>query len=471
MPRRADWLGAGALLIACALAYGAALPASFQFDDWNVIVNFAPVHGLGAWFDALPAIRPLLKLSYTLNHLIDPGPLGFRLVNDALHLANTALVFWIFDRLGRGHVQAQGPIDARANERVRGAAAFAAIVFALHPVQTEAVTYLSGRSTSLCAFFVLVSLATWLAAWCAPHGAPRRWPAWWSPMAFALALLCKEYALVLPLVLALCAGLAAPQWPLAQYWRATRAHWLIALGAVSLALLLPRYRELLAISLDLRTPLAALLTQGRAIVYLAGQLLRPDRLNADPDLPVVVHADPVSVAILAGLGAVLVVGLAAWRRQWAAGFAILWFLVWLAPTNSWLPRLDVANDRQLYLALIGPAWAIGLWLARQLATRQRIAVFVVLMLALAWLTQARNRVYADEIAFWEDVVAKSPAKARARNNLGYAYARACRLDAAGAHFTQALRLDPDDPHAAVNLALLRSGDLPGLPPDCGVSPR
>ena len=172
MPRRADWLGAGALLIACALAYGAALPASFQFDDWNVIVNFAPVHGLGAWFDALPAIRPLLKLSYTLNHLIDPGPLGFRLVNDALHLANTALVFWIFDRMGRGHVQAQGPIDARANERVRGAAAFAAIVFALHPVQTEAVTYLSGRSTSLCAFFVLVSLATWLAAWCAGAIAP-----------------------------------------------------------------------------------------------------------------------------------------------------------------------------------------------------------------------------------------------------------------------------------------------------------
>ena len=111
MPRRADWLGAGALLIACALAYGAALPASFQFDDWNVIVNFAPVHGLGAWFDALPAIRPLLKLSYTLNHLIDPGPLGFRLVNDALHLANTALVFWIFDRMGRGHVQCSpGPL-------------------------------------------------------------------------------------------------------------------------------------------------------------------------------------------------------------------------------------------------------------------------------------------------------------------------------------------------------------------------
>ena len=468
MNRRAEVLGAAALLLACALAYGAALRSAFQFDDWNVIVNYTPVHSLRAWFDALPSIRPLLKLSYTLNHLIDPGPTGFRLVNDLLHLANTALVFWVFDRLGNGYAGTRDTPDAAMRDRMRSAAFFAAIVFALHPVQTEAVTYVSGRSTSLCAFFILISLATWLAA---RIDASRRWLAWLSLLAFALALLCKEYAVVLPLALCLCLRMIVPDLRRPQVWRATRAHWLIALAAIALAFALPRYRDLLATSLDARAPWAALLTQGRAVVYLAGQLLRVDRLNADPDLPVITTADPVSVLVLTGWAALLILGLAAWRRQHAAGFALLWFLLWLAPTNSVLPRLDVANDRQLYLALIGPAWALGLWLAQVLARRARRTVLALVMSVLAALTFARNRVYADEITFWEDVTIHSPNKARAHNNLGYAYARACRLDAARMQFVQALRLDPNEMQAGVNLALLRNGNLLGVPPDCAVPTR
>ena len=109
--------------------------------------------------------------------------------------------------------------------------------------------------------------------------------------------------------------------------------------------------------------------------------------------------------------------------------------------------------------------------ALPISRRARRTVLALVMSVLAALTFARNRVYADEITFWEDVTIHSPNKARAHNNLGYAYARACRLDAARMHFVQALRLDPNEMQAGVNLALLRNGNLLGVPPDCAVPTR
>lgn len=459
MHRRAELFSAIALMAALVLAYAGALNAAFQFDDWNVIVNFTPVHTLTGWLEALPSIRPLLKLSYALNYVVDPGPMGFRIVNDALHVANVVLVYLVLERLGRWQIGVG--LEHAAQRRM--AAAIGASVFALHPAQTEAVTYLSGRSTSLCAFFALLSLLTWLMA---ATGAHARWLRWVSPLALVLALLCKEYAAVLPLVLLLCQALAPERRSWRPMWRAIRAHSAIVLCVGALALALPRYQELLAISLQTRAPMTALFTQAHAIVYLAGQLLWPMRLNADPALPVVAEADGATLALCAALVCLVLAALAAMRKRHCAGFAVLWFLVWLAPTNSLLPRLDVANDRQLYLAMIGPAWACGLWLVRWPAPRVRLAIVVALMLGSTWLTEQRNQVYATEVSFWQDVVEKSPHNVRAHGNLGYAYVLDCRLDAARQEFQQALRIDPDDMRAQVNLALLRSGDLPGIPPGC-----
>src|SRR5262245_31744205 len=78
---------------AVAAAYANALTGSFQFDDWNVIVNQAKVHGLGAWWASMPGIRPLLKLSYALNWAVSPSPFGFHLVNVAIHATNACLVY------------------------------------------------------------------------------------------------------------------------------------------------------------------------------------------------------------------------------------------------------------------------------------------------------------------------------------------------------------------------------------------
>jgi len=104
----------------------------------------------------------------------------------------------------------------------------------------------------------------------------------------------------------------------------------------------------------------------------------------------------------------------------------------------------------------------------------RKAVLAAVLVAAAGLGAAsfvRNRVYFTEIGFWEDVVAKAPHNARAHNNLGYAYALACRKSEAEAALATACRLDPSDYTAPINLSMLRDGSLPGYREACGSAGR
>lgn len=450
-------LPAALLVAAVGLTWATSIPASFQFDDWNVIVDEPRVQTLRAFWASMPGIRPVLKLTYALNHESGLGVAGFRAANVAIHAANACLVLILFTilarRLGAGR-------DARSIGLV-GAA-----LFALHPVQTEAVTYVSGRSSSLAALFALGSLLAWI------RGRERR-SAWLlygaSPLLLLLALGTKETAFATPLAMLL-------------WWRIDREHpgpspparslrdlvlpFAIVLAAASGALALgTTYRRLLEVSLGARGTIANLATQSEGVLYLAGQIVRVDRLNADPWLPALAGFTPASaIAALVLLGA-LAAALACLRRLPALAFGVLWFFLWLLPTNSFVPRLDVVNDRQVYLALAGPAWMLSWCAFRFLGSRKALlGAAAVLCLSLAVLTVRRNAVYADEIVFWRDVVRKSPENGRARNNLGYAYALASRDREAEEAFLAALAIDGADVRAAVNLKLLRQGALPRTRP-------
>ena len=397
-------------------AYANAFSGSFQFDDWNVIANEPKVATLAAWWASMPGIRPILKLSYAFNREIDLGVPGFVAFNVLVHAGNAALLFAILKRL--------------ASTR---AALLAALLFALHPVQTEAVTYVSGRSTSLAATFALGSLLAWMQG--------RRWL---SPALFVLALGVKEYVAVLPLALILVDP---------KRWREVKLHLAVLAAIAAVVLATPTYRHLLVTSLEARALLDQIRTQIDALFWLCGQVVRPDLLNADPMLPV---RSSWSLDLAAKGIAILVLLASAWRWP-ALRFGVFWFFLWLLPTNSLLPRLDVANDRQLYLPLIGVAFLV----AR--IPRSTWAVGA-LCLALAVSTHLRNRVYDDEVVFWADVGRKSPGNPRAFHNLGYALALAGRTEEAERAFEVALALNPDDWKTAVNLKLLREGALLPAPP-------
>jgi protein O-mannosyl-transferase len=445
------------LLVSIAFANG--LYGSFQFDDWAVIVADSRVQSLQDWWSSMPGIRALLKLSYAINHQLGAGPAGFRVTNIALHGLNCILLLAVLRRLG-DMMMADKPAAAEL------AVISATVVFAVHPVQTESVTYISGRSNVLMALFALVTLYCWLRA---GNGHRRGRFAWHAASlgALLLAAACKETALITPLAMWLCwACLPLKVRQLTpRPWSQTLL--VLAVGVAFVALL--PYGYFLEVSLGTRSVLDNLAVQSHAVWYLLAQLLHVEALNADPALPAVTGLTAGTIWRALALGCAIALGLASLRRRSALAFGVLWFFLWLAPTNSLLARLDVVNDRQLYLAIAGPGWLLGLGFAALLQRRGRnwsMAAVAVLAGVLVVGTVFRNRVYANEVVFWEDVLKKSPHNARAANNLGMAYALDCQPQTALRALRQAEHLDADNYRAAINRKLLEVGALPGVPSRC-----
>jgi tetratricopeptide (TPR) repeat protein len=271
----------------------------------------------------------------------------------------------------------------------------------------------------------------------------------------------KETAVTLPLAL-----LLLDVWrsrgnlrPMELAWR-QRWHVLVLAGAAAVFIASPVYRHMLDVSASARGVGDNLLTQANAICYLAGQLVMPWRMNVDPDLPVLSGMALPLFLQLAAIAAIIVAAVRNLRRHAWFAFAVLWFFLHLLPTNSLLPRLDVANDRQLYLAVIGICYAGGLGVDSLLVRFRRewvvgIAAGVVL-LVLGVATVQRNQVYATAVDFWEDALIKSPHKARVANNLGFAYQQAGRLAEAKLAYQQAIEIDPEYWRARINLDVLES---------------
>jgi len=244
--------------------------------------------------------------------------------------------------------------------------------------------------------------------------------------------------------------------------RESGLHWLLLGVALAAGLSLPAYRAFVATSLATRSPLENLVAQTHGVFYLLGQLVRVDRLNADPALPAVAALDVTGVLVASGLIASIAFAVALRRRWPIAAFAVLWTALWLLPTNSLLARLDLVNDRQWYGALFGPALLIGLGVVA-LARRTRVGAAGALALLVifgALATHRRNEVYRDERTFWRDVIAKSPHNARAFNNLGIALAESCDEAGATLAWRRALVLDPGFVRAAVNLRLAIEHPVP-----------
>lgn len=434
------------------LAWATALAGPFQFDDHNVIVGYAPVHSLAEWWESLPGLRPLLKLSYALNWTWSPAPYGFHLFNVLLHLLNTVLLAaWALRAL---------PLAPR------GAWLLAAL-WALHPVQTEAVTYIAGRSVSLSTTFLFAALL-WLASPRAADstgreagftGASGRTAPWGAALCTALALGVRETAWIFPLLFALVAWLrgAGARDVLRDVGPSLAV---VALAALAF-LVEPHYQRMIETSFAQREFAAQLRGQVVAHGWLLGQLvtLAP---NIDPDLRLPPAWTPPLLLQALLLGAVAV--LALWRvlraRSWLAA-GLLWYALCLLPTNGLMPRVDLASERHLYPALAGPLWSLLLLaqarraLAPPLSTRLAPWVAAALVVLLAFSTLLRNEDYRSELALWARTAEQSPQKARVWNNLGMACRQADEPECASVAFARAMALDPEDSRPVLNLYFLR----------------
>jgi hypothetical protein len=432
-----------ALLVVGAIAYLPALGGVFTFDDYHWILenpHLGDVTTYG-W-----QRRPVTLLTFAANLFAHgPQPLGFHLVNIGLHLANAVLVFILVR-----HV-----LPARPGRQ--WAAAAGAALFLLHPAQTEAVTYVAGRATSLMTFWLLVAH---LSALRIPNG--RRWVAL-SMTAFALAVGAKEVALIYPVLLT--AWYAVGGRPFGMSVRAALPHWIATLCLVVAMGLHTGYRSLAAEAIDggrvAASPLARLenrlglgfcfnygaprsdscvATRLEGVSGLTRVLVFPWTTNLDHGRRAVRGVDVAIAAIAAGA---IVAGLRSATVSTAVGS--VWIVAALLPTGLLVVRSDPVADRLLYLPMVGIAIAAS---GAVLSAMGRVppssvaASGAVVLLALAALTSARNVQYRSEVAIWEDAVRKAPHNPRARVNLAYAYELRDDLDAAEREYKEASRLSP-----------------------------
>jgi hypothetical protein len=438
-------LGAFALFAAVVACYFNSFGGAFQFDDYKVIVDNPSVHSLSAWAaQGFTGIRPLLKLSYALNWTSGLGLPGYHAFNLALHLGNTFLVF----RLTEALLDATG---WAADKRQLSLAT--ALLFAVHPMHTEAITYICGRSVSFMAFFYLAGLLAFAQT---NRGDHRLRGQFLTIAFFGAALLVKETAITFPLALLTWTCACGTPWRIAL--RTQWPSWVLAGLAGSLFLLNEKYLAHLEGSAGLNSLSGNIVTQLGGFAYLMRQWGLPLWPNIDPDLPL--HRD-VS-GLLLSLVVALALGLvwALWRlrgRPWLA-FAMMWSVVHLLLIYMVFPRLDVANDRQLYLADWPLFLALSIEASQVFRSGQwpRYLPMLLLALVLSCLAIARNKAYRSEIALWQDTVEKSPGKARAHNNLGYAYMLGLQSEQARREFLLALQCDPNFIKAQHNLWRLES---------------
>lgn len=449
----AEWIVI--LLIAGLVAYLPAVGGVFTFDDYPWILHNRGLDLLSFDFSLR---RPVTLLTFAANlQAGGPDPVGFHVANIALHLANGVLVYLLVAR----------SLPRTAN--AAALAAFGAALFVLHPAQTGAVAYVSGRATSLMTFWVLVAH---LSALRALETRARGWTVL-SIAAFALAVGSKETALAWPamwvgwlvfgqgLGFARSVRLAAPSLAAA----------VLMCGAM---LLHPGYRNLIdeaAAAGQLATSAAGRIEQGlglglcfnqdrpredsclarraESIAGLARYLVAPREISIDPGRRALGPLDALAVMIAA------VAAFAALRtRPGPIAGGAAWAIAALLPTSLIMVRPDPVADRLLYLPMAGIALvAAGLAgrVAGLAAHRVGAAGAATLVLALALLTWERNGLYGSDIALWEDAVSKNPAHARARVNLGHAYESVGLVERARVQYRAALQLRPGLPWALAGL--------------------
>lgn len=447
MDQRSRALGLRLALFALTLAaYAVTLGSPFQFDDRGVILREQDVHSLG--WASVHGLRPLLKLSYALCWALGGGsPVAFHVFNLLVHVLNVELVLRLYTAATRP--EGRWPFSAALGP----GAAISGMLFALHPIQTEAVAYISGRSASLATFFQLLALLLYAEG--ARSGRPRFWLVY-PLLAFGAALATKETSLTLPFALLL--------WDLCIERSRVRAAlrrfgpWLgLGLAAGALLIMNERYFALLYDTLGYRSFADGLRLQLAGLQYLAERMLLLKPLCIDPGLFLI---RPTWSELAVSSAVVLsLLALAAWRAYRGSRlelFAWGWCLLQVFVPFVVLPRVDVINERHAYAAGAGLFLVCGAWAgARSPGWGRRSAVLsAFLAAALALLTWRRCLEYRSEVALWQATVRSAPKNPRAYNNLGVAYELAGRLPEARIAYGRALKLEPR--YVAARDNLLRS---------------
>ncbi|MBI5756812.1 MAG: tetratricopeptide repeat protein [Nitrospirae bacterium] len=492
-------------------AYINSLQNSFHFDDQHYILENPYIRDLSniPSFFISPKYssfekgftshyRPLLVTSYALNYAVGGlNPAGYHVVNLLFHVGAAFLVFLIVEAMlssseqvagSRKNVGELGNSEQATRSRFKDlpatcyllpATSFialaAALIFAVHPFNSEVVNYITARSSVMCSFFYLLAFYFWVLF----RSKKTSYLYLSSLLAFVLAMLTKEIAITLPVMLFLYDCYYPPllssphkggrekesRYLLPDLDRPKglslllRATYSLSYLPYILLVIIPylAYRSLVYGSIagswnrDLYTNL---LTQSKVLLKYLQLLFFPSGLTIEHDIRIssvffdtAVIITIVSILVIIGIAYLLFRLGGIWKL---VSFFIPWFFITLLPTTL-IPLNAILQENRGYLAGIAFAVFAGICISK-LPRRLLLPVLVFLALVYSFLTVQRNLAWKDDYSLWADAVAKAPQSARAHDNLGLAYIGKGECDLALAEFNRTLEL-----HLGYYLAYYNAG--------------
>jgi protein O-mannosyl-transferase len=442
---------------AVGLVYVNSFQGDFVLDDRPHIVEQPAIRTLWPLHATLAqTTRPVVRLSLAINYAVSRlEPWSYHAFNLAVHLLATLVLFGVTLRT---------LIMAGRPGAAVGVSAAIALLWGVHPLQTESVTYVIQRAEAMMGLFYLLTLYGFIRGATSPRAG-----AWFtgSVAACALGMGCKPVMATAPLAVLLYDRTFVSGSVSAALRKHTALYGGLALTWLLLAALLTvgeESRPSAGFGLADVTLWEYAWTQPAVILHYLRLALWPSRLCLDYAWPVVSNiraalpAATVLAALLAAAGWALV-------RRPRLGFLGAWFFLNLFPTSSVIPIADPAVEHRMYLplaAVIALAVLGGDAVLRALPrnaapprVRRLLAAGLVLLAcaALGAATAHRNADYRSPFVMWRNVIAQCPENARAYNNLGAALYRAGNRASAIARFREALRLDPRHAEAHYNLGI------------------
>ncbi len=431
--------------------YANGLRAPFVLDDDNAIVENVTIRSLRLGDGVLSppaqssvAGRPLVNLSLAVNYAVGGlEPFGFHVVNLAIHLTAALVLFGILRRTLRSPA-----VPASVRESADAAAFAGALLWTIHPLQTELVNYTTQRTESLMGLWYLVTVYAVIRGAQATRGTP-----WYAAAvgACALGMLSKESMLSAPVMVLvydrvfLSFGVRESLRRRGWLYAGLAATWLVA-GALMWSG--PR-SDSAGFGTEV-TPLNYLFNQTEMIAAYLQRTAWPRDLVLDygPPFPMSLgEAMPFGLAIVALVG--ITIGL--WWVSKPAAFAATWLFVTLAPTSSFIPlATEVGAERRMYLPLAAllPLVGVAAWVlvARAVPSRARTSVagcaLAVVSGLLGVFTLERNAEYHRESGIWQTVWERYP-HPRALYHLGLALEREGRRADAVRHYRDAVPRFPE----------------------------
>jgi len=482
--KRNNLVAFGAIVLLVFLAYSNTFDAAWHMDDYDNILNNTAVHlermdkaslrqAVGNTREGganLP--RPVANLSFALNwYFGGENVVGYHIVNIIIHLFCALLLFQTL------LVLSDTPrFPSRLKDRCYAISLTAALLWALNPLQTQAVTFIVQRMASMAAFFYLASFYAYLKGRMTP--AHRRRIGWWSLsfLCWVLGIGSKQNAVLAPMAILLAEATFFEGY---SFKKDTAKIILPLVGLTALMIGVVFYFS----NSQLITKILSgydnrpfslterLLTQPRVLIFYLSQLFYPipQRLSLEHEINFSVDLFHPWTTLPALLVLILLAtaGLRLMRRRPLVSFAILFFLMNHVIESSFIP-LEMIFEHRNYLPSLFVFWPVAAGLLTLSDKRPRSPItspkaitgaIVCLVLLLTTATYTRNQVWKTERSLWADAARKAPSHARPIINLAIDHRRAGRMDTALAMYEQSLSLFHPRKHHFRILALNNMGGI------------